>query len=540
MTPNSLGQVLKSFGIVDDDTLQYALKISKTSGSRLGETLQALGFVTDLEIAQAIAKQAGVDFSDLSEASAPEVLRLVPFNFAQKHMVLPLELKDGYLVVATEDPSNSSLPSLLARFVSHPLRFVVASKGLLTKEIQRRYFRADHPLDEEIERMSISIAAGRDFPAERLVELLLASAIDGHASDMHVSPTPLATLVSLRVDGVLQLRFTLPVAAHQRLVSTVKVLSGLDIADTNRAHDGRMTFPYLDSDYDLRVSTMPGVNGENLVIRVLAGNHELYSLSTIGFDEKQITQLDRLTRTSHGAILVTGPTGSGKTTTLYAMLRRINMLERNVLTIEDPVEIRVPMVRQMEVNEKAGITFATAIKAFLRQDPDVILVGEVRDMDTAQLTLRASQTGHLVLTTVHTNDAIGAIVRMRDLGCLDFVLSASLNGVVAQRLVRRLCHHCKLEVETSDVLRQKHPTFPRSIYEHSGCERCNRTGYMGRTAIAEVIEIDPEIRGLIERGAMPTEIEQAARKRGMRSLHDAGLDLVASGVTDLAEIERVI
>ena len=540
MTTNSLGQVLKSFGVVDEDTLNYALKISKTSGSRLGETLQALGFVTDLEIAQAIAQQAGVAFSELNEPSSPDVLRLVPFNFAQKHVVLPLEIQDGYLVLATEDPGNASLPGLLARFVSNPLRLVVAPRLLLTKEIQRRYFRADHPLDDEIERMSLSIAAGRDFPAERLVELLLAAAVDGHASDMHVSPTPLATLVSLRVDGVLQLRFTLPAAAHQRLVSTVKVMSGLDIADTNRAHDGRMTFPYLDAKYDLRVSTMPGVNGENLVIRVLAGNNDLYSLTTIGFDDKQIDQLDRLTRTSHGAILVTGPTGSGKTTTLYAMLRRINMLQRNVLTVEDPVEIRVPMARQMEVNEKAGITFATAIKAFLRQDPDVILVGEVRDTDTAQLTLRASQTGHLVLTTVHTNDAIGAIVRMRDLGCLDFVLSASLNGVVAQRLVRRLCTHCRLEVETSVALRQKYPMLPGVIHEHSGCERCNRTGYMGRTAIAEVIEVDSELRGLIERGAMPTEIEQAARKRGMRSLFDAGLDLVAAGVTDLAEVERVI
>ena len=540
MNPNSLGQVLKSFGIVDDDTLEYALKISKTSGSRLGDTLQALGFVTDLEIAQAIAQQANVTFSDLSETSAPEVLRLVPFNFAQKHMVLPLDLESGHLVLATEDPNNTALPGLVARFVSHPLRLVVAPRGLLTKEIQRRYFRADHPLDDEIDRMSISIAAGRDFPAERLVELLFASAIDGHASDLHVSPTPLATLVSLRIDGVLQLRFTLPATAHQRLVSTVKVMSGLDIADTNRAHDGRMTFPYLDTKYDLRVSTMPGVNGENLVIRVLAGNNDLYSLSTIGFNEQQIEQVDRLTRTSHGAILVTGPTGSGKTTSLYAMLRRINMLQRNVLTVEDPVEIRVPMARQMEVNEKAGITFATAIKAFLRQDPDVILVGEVRDSDTAQLTLRASQTGHLVLTTVHTNDAIGAIVRMRDLGCLDFVLSASLNGVVAQRLVRRLCVHCRLQVETSEALRVKYPSLPGLIYEHCGCERCNRTGYMGRTAIAEVIEIDTELRGLIERGAMPTDIEQVARKRGMRSLHDAGIDIVGQGVTDLAEIERVI
>ena len=540
MNNQSLGQILKGFGIVDDDVLAYALKIAKTSGSRLGETLQALGFVTDLEIAQAIAHQSSTEFTDLNEAYAPDVLRLVPFNFAQKHMVLPLALDGGYLTLATEDPGNPTLPGLLGRFVSHPLRLVVAPKGLLIKEIQRRYFRAEHPLDEEIERMSQSIAAGRDFAAERLVELLIASAIDGHASDMHISPTPLASLVSLRVDGVLLLRYSLPAAAHQRLVSAVKVLSALDIADQNRAQDGRMAFNYLEGRYDLRISTMPGVNGENLVIRVLAGNHDMYSLASIGFSETQIAQIDRLTQRSHGAILVTGPTGSGKTTTLYAMLRRINMLQRNVLTGEDPVEIRVPMARQMEVNEKAGVTFATAIRAFLRQDPDVILVGEIRDTDTGQLTLRASQTGHLVLSTVHTNDAVGAIVRLRDLACQDFVLSASLNGVVAQRLVRRLCPHCRQASTPSAAARQRHGELPEQVFEHVGCERCNRTGYLGRSAIAEIIEFDGELRSMIERGAMPTEIETRARQLGVKSLLDAGRALVAAGLTDLAELERVI
>jgi len=443
-------------------------------------------------------------------------------------------------VLAAEDPGNATLPGLLARFVTHPLRLVVASKAHLIKEIQRRYFRAEHPLNEEIERNSQTIAAGRDFSAEHLVELLLCSAIDGHASDMHVSPTPLSTLVSLRVDGVLQLRYSLPAAAHQRIVSAMKVLSALDIADQNRAQDGRMSFNYLETRYDLRISTMPGVYGENLVIRVLAGNSELYSLSTIGFTDAQIAQLDRLTRRSHGSVLVTGPTGSGKTTTLYAMLRRIDMLRRNVLTVEDPVEIRVPMVRQVEVNEKAGITFGSAIRAFLRQDPDVILVGEIRDTDTAQLTLRAAQTGHMVLSTVHTNDAIGAIVRLRDLGCQDFVLSASLNGVVAQRLVRRLCVHCRLPVAPSDDLRRRYDALPERIFEHAGCPYCAQTGYVGRIAVAEIIEFDSELRGLVEQGAMPTEIEKVVRQRGVKSLMDAGHALVEAGITDLAELERVI
>ncbi|QEL65959.1 type IV fimbrial biogenesis protein [Oryzomicrobium terrae] len=539
-TKRPLGQLLKEAEVVNEETLAYALKVQATSGTRLGETLQQLKFVTDQEIAQVLAHQFEVPFTELDEPLVPEVLRLLPFNFAQRHLMLPLAVEGGTAVLAVEDPGNPQLGALLARFVSQPHRLKVAPKGRLVREIQRRYYRAEHPLDAEIERMSQTIAAGRDFPAERLAELLLSAAIDARASDLHISPTPLATLVSLRLDGVLQLTYTLPASAHGRLVSTVKVMSGLDIADMNRAQDGRMSFPYLEEKFDLRISTMPGVNGENLVIRVLAGNNELYSLSSIGFDDAQIARLDRMIRRSHGAILVTGPTGAGKTTSLYGMLRRINMLQRNVLTIEDPVEFRIPLARQMEVNEKAGITFSSAVRAFLRQDPDVILVGEVRDEDTAQLAMRASQTGHLVLSTLHTNDAIGAIVRLRDLAVDDMVLSASLIGVVAQRLVRRLCPHCKTEVAIQDDDLARYGALPPHVAHHQGCARCHFTGYAGRAAIAEVIEFDEELRSLVERGAMPTEVERRAREKGMKSLREAALSLVRSGVTDLTEIERVL
>lgn len=536
----ALGQTLKDSGLITDELLTYALSISKTCGERIGDTLERLGFVTDHEIAQAMSLQYEVPFSDLSEPFGPEALRLVPFAFAQKHLVLPLELKDGRLLLAAEDATNPQLAAMIARFVSNPLVFCIAPKSRLVREIQRRYTRAEHSLDDEIARIGQTALGGRDFLAERLAELVITSGIDAQASDIHVSATPLATLVSLRVDGVLQLAHSLPAVVHARLVSAVKVMASLDIADTNRAQDGRITFNYLEERHDLRVSTMPGVNGENLVIRVLAGRADLYSLDNIGYSPVQIQQIDRMTRRSHGAVLVTGPTGSGKTTTLYAMLRRINMLQRNVLTVEDPVEIRLPLARQMEVNEKAGITFASAIRAFLRQDPDVILVGEVRDRDTAHLTLRAAQTGHLVLSTVHTNDAIGVVVRLRDLECQDAVLSASLSGVVAQRLVRKLCPHCRRPVSMASALREYYRIGEGQIYAHQGCERCRHTGYMGRVAIAEIIEFDDELRGLIEHGALPTEIERLVRNRGVPSLLDAGMALVAEGLTDVAEIERVI
>lgn len=536
----ALGQTLKESGLITEELLNYALSIARTCGERIGETLEKLGFVTDHEIAQAIARQHGIGFTDLSEPFGPEALRLVPFAFAQKHLVLPLELQEGRLLLAAEDATNPQLSALIARFVSHPLSFCIAPKSRLVREIQRRYTRAEHSIDDEIVRIGQTAMGGRDFPAERLAELVITCGIDAQASDIHVSSTPLATLVSLRVDGVLQLAHSLPAIVHTRLVSAVKVMAALDIADTNRAQDGRIGFNYLEERHDLRVSTMPGVNGENLVIRVLAGRADLYSLDNIGYTAMQVKQIDRMTRRAHGAMLVTGPTGSGKTTTLYAMLRRINMLQRNVLTVEDPVEIRLPLARQMEVNEKAGVTFASAIRAFLRQDPDVILVGEVRDQDTAHLTLRAAQTGHLVLSTVHTNDAIGVVVRLRDLGCQDAVLSASLTGVVAQRLVRKLCPHCRQPVPMAEALREYYRIGPGQVYAHQGCERCRHTGYVGRLAIAEIIEFDDELRGLIEHGALPTEIERLVRNRGVPSLLDAGMALVAAGITDVDEIERVI
>lgn len=535
-----IGDLLAEAGAVGRESLAYALKIQAHGGGRLGDTLQSLRFVTDTEVARVVAQQHGLPYSELDAPTPPEVLKLIPFAFAQRHLILPLVLEKGSLVLAVEDPDSTTLQPLVSRFVSHPIRLAVAPRARLAREIQRRYFRAEHPVDQEVERMAQTIGGGREFAAERLIELLISSAIDSRASDIHLGPTPLASVVSFRIDGVLGMRYALPAAAHQRVVSTCKVMSGMDIADQNRAQDGRMSFDYLDEKYDLRVATMPGVNGENLVIRVLAGNNELFALDDLGYSEAQIAQVDRMTRCSHGAVLATGPTGSGKTTTLFAMLRRIDMLSRNVLTVEDPVEFRIPLARQMEVNERAGVTFASAIRAFLRQDPDVILVGEIRDEETAQLTLRAAQTGHMVLSTVHTNDAVGAIVRLRDLGVQDFALSASLAGVVAQRLVRRLCLQCRQPVAPGTEHANRYGPLPELIYEHAGCDRCHGSGYAGRIAVAEVLELDDDLRVMVERGEVPTAIERRAREKGMVTLLQSGLALVARGVTDLAELERVI
>jgi len=540
-----IGELLREAGIVTEQMIAYALKIQKVSRERVGEVLLRLRFATDSEVARTVAKQHRLPFEALeARIPQPQALAQLPFAVAQKLGVLPLELADGHLLAATDNPGNPELAERVARFCSYPLRLLVAPTSRLQRLIQRAYYLVDHPLEEEVDRIVTAIMAGREYSSERLFELLLSTAIDLRSSDMHISPTPNATLVSYRVDGVLQLRYALPAAAHVRIISTCKVRAGLDIADTLRPQDGRMRFAFLDGKFDLRISTMPAALGENLVVRFLSGGGELISLTDAGFNATQQEQLRLMTEHPHGTILVTGPTGSGKTTTLYAMMRRINTMEKNVLTIEDPVEYEMPLVRQVEMNEKAGTTFASAIRGFLRQDPDVMLVGEIRDQETAALAMRAAQTGHLVFSSLHTNDALSAVVRLRDLGVEDYILSSSLIGLVGQRLLRRLCPHCKQpaaapSAATGDEAEQWEGLPLSSLYRHVGCPYCRDTGYSGRQAVGEVLLVDEALRQMIDRGASGIEIERALRGQ-YHSMHAAGVKLVADGVTDIAEFKRVL
>ena len=540
MAQRPIGELLKEAGIITDEMINYALTIQRVSRERLGDVLLRLRFTTDTEVARVLARQSGLPYDSL-DAFVPvaDALAQLPFTIAQKTGLLPIEVIDGNLVIAIHDPFNSEIQSRLERFTSYPFKLVIAPASRLHRLVQRAYYIAEHPIDEEIERLAETILAGREFSAERLFDLLISSAIDLNASDLHISPTPAATLVSYRVDGVLQLRYALPPQTHGRVVSTCKVRASLDIADATRAQDGRMSFTFLDGKYDLRVSTMPATQGENLVVRILSGGGELISLEDIGFSAHQLELLRTMIARPHGTILVTGPTGSGKTTSLYGMLRRINAMEKNVLTIEDPVEYQMPLIRQVEVNEKAGINFSGAIRSFLRQDPDVILVGEIRDEETATQAMRAAQTGHLVFSSLHTNDALGAIMRLRDLGIVDYVLSSSLIGIVAQRLLRHLCQHCKRPMDaTPGELWESLPM--KSLYEHVGCELCRGTGYSGRQAVAEVLLVDEELSRRIETGSSPYELNRVAQERGHVTMHFSGVEMVKAGLTDISEFRRVL
>ncbi|MBK1725820.1 GspE/PulE family protein [Halorhodospira neutriphila] len=537
-----IGQLLEQSGAITPEQVAYALQVQRMSRERLGDVLQRLRFVTDREVAEVLAQQSGYPFEPLAGAApGGEVLRELPYNFAQRYELLPLRVDaGGRLEVAVSDPFDSDGVSRAARFTRYPLRLRVAPRGRLREQIQRLYYFAEHPIDDDVERIARDAQAGRNYAPERLMELLITGAVELGASDVHIQPTPVASLISYRIDGVLQLRYTLPPEAHVRLISAIKVAANMDIAEQNRPLDGRMSFSFLGESFDLRLSTAPASSGESMVLRLLSGGGELISLESVGFQPQQVADVVRMADVPYGLLLVTGPTGSGKSTTLYAALRKINTMEKNVLTIEDPVEYAMPLIRQVSVNERAGLTFASAIRSFLRHDPDVMLVGEVRDQETAQLTIRSAQTGHLVLSTLHTNDAAGAVVRMRDLGIESYLLSSSLVGVVSQRLVRKLCEHCRAPYTPDEAEREAYGLAAATLYRARGCERCLRTGYLGRVAVGEVLRVDDEIRALIDEGGNALQLRRLAEEKGMHTLWQSALGLVEQGVTDLTEVERVI
>lgn len=537
-TDRSIGQLLLEAGSINEAMLDYSMKVQQVSRERMGDIMLRLRFATDRDIARVLAQQLGLEYDPmLVVTSSPEALAQIPSSFAQKHGLLPLAIEGDHLVVASLDPYARNSLDRLTRYTSYPLRLVVAPEARLRREVQRQYQLVENYIEQEIERIAQAAATGREFIAERLMELLLSSAIEYDATDIHINPTELATLVSFRLDGVMQLCYSLPASAHGRLISVFKVAAGMDIAESHRPNDGHMIFDYLQEQYDLRISTIPSVTGENMVIRILSGSHEFLSLKDLGLTTDQIGRISAMSHSPYGIVLVSGPTGSGKTTTLYAVMRTINAMEKNILTIEDPVEYTMPLVQQVSVNEKAGITFASSIRSFLRQDPDVMLIGEIRDEETAGLSMRAALTGHTVFSTVHTNDAVGSVVRLRDLGVEDYIIASTVRGVVSQRLLRMLCPHCKQPSERKDPW---NGIEPEHIYEHVGCPLCRQTGYIGRTAIAEVLEMDDELLRMIGNGATTRDIEQAAKERGMRTLNEAGTDLVADGITDIAEFERVL
>jgi type II secretory ATPase GspE/PulE/Tfp pilus assembly ATPase PilB-like protein len=543
MEKKRIGDLLKDEGIISDREIGLALLEQRATKERVGDILIRLGLVTQTELAQAIAKQFGIEFVELRHFSPQkEALSALPVQFARDNSVLPIGVEDTTLLIATSEPDNSKLLDLASRISKKRIRCVAASTSQIQKHIEKDYYLLEHPIDEEIEQqLEHAKYNPHDVDTEKLVRLLLMSAINSRSTDIHITPTDRTTQIHYRIDGILYPFYAFPLELHSRVVSSIKVKAEMDISEQRKPQDGRLSFDFLNESYDIRVSTLKVTNGENMVMRILASSEELYNIHSLGLENDDIIKLRDLLHKPYGMILVSGPTGSGKTTTLYAALREISSIEKNIVTVEDPIEYQFPLIRQTQVNEKAGYIFSSAVRAFLRQDPDVILIGEIRDNDTATMGLRAAQTGHLVLSTVHANDSSGAIPRLKDLGMRDYMISSSLICVIAQRLVRALCPHCKQAYDSGE---DEHRIFGiqpgTTLYTAVGCPRCIKTGYLGRIMVAEILKVSKEIERLISLGSHPFEIKEKAVQEGMVTLSGDGVRKILNGKTSFAEVWRVL
>jgi general secretion pathway protein E len=562
-----LGEILVESGRLSPQRVEEALALQRgeQSGSRLGEILVRLRAVSEEDVLRALALQLDLPFSDRidPETVPPELVKKVPINFAKQARVLPLRSDAEGVTVAVADPLDTAAQDSLAMLLGTSIAPVIVPGAIVTDAINAVYDRAadEHErlmedletedlesVAHELEEPTDLLDADDEAPIIRLVNSLMFRAVKERASDIHINPEERDISVRYRIDGVLREVIRAPKRFQASISSRIKIMGGLNIAEKRLPQDGRIRIKIAGKDVDIRLSTVPTANGERIVMRLLDKSNVVLDLAQLGFEPWQRKIMDGLITRSHGIVLVTGPTGSGKTTTLYAGLAQINSPDLNILTIEDPVEIPLKGVGQVQVNPKIELTFAGGLRSFLRQDPDVIMVGEIRDLETAEIAIQASLTGHLVLSTVHTNDAAGAITRLVDMGVQPFLVASSLVGVLAQRLVRVLCPDCKTpyvptEEErsqvglTDEIWRQA--GSPKAIYKPVGCPACQQTGYQGRTGIYELMLVDDDIRQLVLKNVDSTTIKRAAVDRGMVTLLEHGAYKVARGITTAAEVLSV-
>lgn len=557
-----LGEILIRETRLTPEQLERARIRQVESRERLSDVLIEEGFLNADEVLHALGHQQGlavvaaIDSQEVNET----LLARVPITFAKQHRILPLAwASEGVLRVAVADPLDvSPLDDLHLLFDGAEIQIVLAREPVILNAINLAYDRGITSTDQLAEEAEDDLDAlatelshepkdlldsTDDAPIIRLVNSMMQHAVKERASDIHIEPFENEIRVRFRIDDVLyEPMKPIPRALQPAIASRIKIMGNLDIAEKRLPQDGRIRLKIAGNDYDVRLSTVPVAHGERLVLRLLPDTQELLDLSKMGFNETQLAALDRIVRRPNGIFLVTGPTGSGKTTTLHAALSTINGPEKNIITIEDPIEITQEGVGQIEVNPKIKLSFATGLRAVLRQDPNVVLVGEIRDRETAEIAIQASLTGHLVLSTLHTNDAASAITRLVDMGVEPFLVGSSLVAVLAQRLVRVLCLECKeAYTTTDDELREigiKPPGRPVTLYRATACAACSQTGYRGRLGIFELMTIDDEIRGLVSQNIDSKTIKAVATRKGMGTLRGDGARKVLSGVTSVAEIIR--
>lgn len=555
-----LGDILTSTGAITEEQLARALEIQKTTHKRLGTILIDEGIINEQRLIETLELQLGIDFIDLSKVHIPvEMAQLVPRNIARRHGVVPVRLNKGELVLAMSDPLNfvaleevrTATRKRVLPMISTPTAVNKAIATLYGNEgaaraIEEMRFesagRGENVQPQRVEEVAEDVQAA---PTVRLVNSILERATVERASDVHLEPHADEMLVRMRIDGKLRTILTVPTDLKRAVISRLKIMGGMDIAESRLPQDGRSNVKVKGHDIDLRLSTLPTLYGEKVVIRLLDKSAQLLDAEAIGLSGENLNRYKKLLSNAHGMILIVGPTGSGKSSTMYTMIRALNTDEVNLVTLENPIEYDIDGVNQVQINEKVGMTFAEGLKAILRQDPDILAIGEIRDGETAEIAIRSAITGHLVLSTVHTNDALSAIDRLIDIGVEPYLLAEALNGVISQRLVRKICPHCKESYSPlPDELRrlglpEDNPDGLK-FYRGRGCPHCYNTGFLGRTAVFEILIMDRDFKRAVSEGSHKTELMDCVNKGTFSSLAEGCRKLVTEGVTSCEEAVSVL
>lgn len=550
-----LGNILVNAGKITGYQLQEALKLQKTQGKKLGELLVESNMITEDEIIECVEQQTGIKKVDLNTVEFDrKAIALIPQNLCDKYVLIPFGVYNNTIKVTFADPLNFFAIDDLTISTGFEIEPYISRKEDIKKFIgiyysSQQVYNAAVQLERESVRtiknsriLSEDINEVNSAPAVKMIESMFKNAIEMKASDIHIEPYEKEIRIRYRIDGKLKIVNTLGIESLGPLVARIKVLSGLNIAEKRIPQDGRIMVNFRGKEIDLRISVLPIVNGEKIVIRILNTGGTTLSKYELGMSEYNMEKLNRIISHPHGIILVTGPTGSGKSTTLYAILQELNSDKVNTITVEDPVEFTMNGVNQVSVNEKAGLTFANGLRSILRQDPDIIMIGEIRDEETAEIATRAAITGHLVLSTLHTNDAPSSVIRLIDMGIKPYLVATSVVGIMAQRLVRRICSNCKEAYEANSYEKQilgQDVNKPLTLYRGKGCGYCNETGYAGRTGIYEIMEITRKHREFISSGENSDTLRDASIENGMKTLESECKELVLNGVTTMEELATI-
>ena len=546
-----LGDILIQSGYISEEDLSRALKEQQKSGKRLGEILIEGEFITEDNLLKALEGQLGIERIHLDSIIVDRnAVKTIPEALSKKYNVLPIKFVEGELLVLTNDPLNIFAEEDVRIASGYSIKLALSSKEEIKNAISKCYSEdymqktaEEYRLLEKSENIEDELDMElKNAPSVKLVDSIIENAVRSKASDIHIEPFEHRVAVRYRIDGELKKQFDSPKEPLAGLITRIKIMGNMNIAERRVPQDGRILTKVDNESIDMRVSILPTVNGEKVVIRILDKSALNVDKETLGFSKSDLDKIKRIISKPHGIMLVTGPTGSGKSTTLYSLLKDLNREDTNIITVEDPVEFSIDGINQVNVNAKAGLTFASGLRSILRQDPDIVMVGEIRDGETAEIAVRAAITGHLVLSTIHTNDAISSVVRLKDMGIEPYLISSSLVGVVAQRLIRRLCPYCKEKYEASDYEKEilnidKDESL--TLYRKTGCTRCSETGYKGRVGIYEILEVNKEIKELINSDCSVEAIREIALRNDMNTLEMSARNVVLSGTSTVEELLRV-